>query len=145
MAACCATWKTDFGASSYSRFRTTLPIGEVFIVQPLQKFKSKGRNDLKSLQLGEGKLFLHPCNCSGCMRKESKARCSKLTTLGYNKAQPQTGHSEIQGTKTGGCQKPRSIKQGSRSPVSQNSPAAVSPTFLPTETEIKFDIGQLKR
>ena len=101
--------KGRFWSIFCSSFRVTLPI-EVFIVWPLQKFKSKGRNDLKSLQLGEGKLFLHPCNCSGCTRKERKTPCSKLITLSYKKAWPQTGNSEIWGTKAGRCQKPRGLK-----------------------------------
>lgn len=37
----CAMWKASFGASFYSRYRMTLPIEEVFIVQPLQRFKAK--------------------------------------------------------------------------------------------------------
>lgn len=46
----------------------------------------------------EGKYIrmkLHLCNCSGCIRKNSKAWCSKLITSGCKKVQPQKRHSEI--------------------------------------------------
>lgn len=41
---CCATWKSHFGPSLYSRFMVTLPIAEAVIPQPLQKLKNKSRN-----------------------------------------------------------------------------------------------------
>lgn len=139
LAGCCAKWKGGLGALVCGRLRMTLLTGEVFLAQPQQKYKIKDRNDLKSLQLGEGWLFPRLCNCNRCMRKgESKTWCNNFVTLSCGKRQPPDWHSEIRGTKAGKCQKLRNLKQESSSPSSH---AAGSSQRL----RLRFGVAQLKR
>lgn len=81
------------------------------------------------------KLFL--CNCSGYMRKESKAWCNEFISLGHGKPQgPDRAFRSM-------WRKPRSLKQESSSPISENSHTVYDhPSCYSWRWRLRFGIGQ---